>query len=156
LSGRRKAKGKQRRDTARDVVTAALPPAHEPVEDRFYNPVIMRRWPIAILTLHFFASVVLFAFGPFNADARILTGQVISGSDASGAAPTQQHTDQLDITPDHGLTDGQPDLPDTVQAHVIEVESDRVLSLPSAAPPLKRTPPTLEGLQRPPCASAIA
>jgi hypothetical protein len=118
--------------------------------------VIMRRWPIAILTLHFFASVVLFAFGPFNADAQNLTGQVISGFDASGATTTQQHTDQLDITPDHGLTDGQPDLPDTVQAHLMGIEPDRAPSLPSAAPPLKRTPPTLEGLQRPPCACAIA
>lgn len=116
----------------------------------------MRRWPIAILTLHFFASVVLFAFGQLSADTRYFTDRVVSGSAASGTSTALPHADQLDITPDHGLTDAQPDLPDTVQAHVMGGESDHLPSLPSASPLLKRVPPLLEGLQRPPCTCVIA
>lgn len=116
----------------------------------------MRRWPIAILTLHFFASVVFFAFGQFSADTRHFTDRVVSGSDASGTSTSLPHADQLDITPDHGLTDGQPDLPDAVQARVMGDEPDHLPSLPSASPLLKRVPPVLEGLQRPPCACVMA
>ncbi|EYC52803.1 hypothetical protein AZ34_04705 [Hylemonella gracilis str. Niagara R] len=119
----------------------------------------MRRWPIAILTLHFFASVVLFAFGQFHALGQDIPDRVFAGSsstEASGATHPQQHVEQLDLTPDHGLTDGQPDLPDTVQAHVSGHSTDRAPGQPSTSAPLKFAPPTLEGLQRPPCACAVA
>lgn len=110
----------------------------------------MRRWFIAVFSLHFFISVGAFAFGkidihaPGNGQNQAVFALVGDIHD-----PTQED-DLLGAAPDHGLTDSQPELPEFIPPVSIPV----AVGLPQPAPEdVRRVPPrapTLEGLQRPP------
>ncbi len=114
----------------------------------------MRRWLIAIFTLHFFVSVGLFTFGAFSADMAHDVAAL--SQEAQAATPKSPFLDRLDTTPDHGLTDAQPDLPEVIPEPFALLQAEQVLVGPRPPTPWKRVEPTLAGLQRPPKAHLVS
>ncbi len=108
----------------------------------------MRRWLIAILTLHFFVSVGLFTFGAFSAD--VAHDVAALAQEADTAAPVAPSIDRLDTSPDHGLMDEQPDLPEAIPEPFALAQAPLVPAGPRPPTPLRHNEPTLAGLQRPP------
>jgi hypothetical protein len=112
----------------------------------------MRRWLVAVLSLHLFLSVGVFASGDAHAgatapdraehqllaDAGLLSASVAPDSATPGQAP------------EHGPTDLLTDLPECLDAPI--VASGRSDALHTLPPPLAHdlTPPALDGPQRPP------
>jgi hypothetical protein len=118
---------------------------------RRYTPVTMRRWLVAVLSLHLFLSVGVFASGhaharataPDSAEHHLLAEAEVPVSAALDSATPGQ-------APEHGPTDLLTDLPECLDAPI--VASGRSEALHTLPPPLAHdlTPPALDGPQRPP------
>lgn len=112
----------------------------------------MRRWLVAVLSLHLFLSAGVFASGDAHARAaapdsaaheQLLAEAVLSAS-VSPDSTTPGHA------PEHGPGDLLTDLPECLDAPI--AASGRGEALHTLPPPLARdlTPPALDGPQRPP------
>lgn len=112
----------------------------------------MRRWLVAVLSLHLFLSAGVFASGDAHARAaapdsaaheQLLAEAVLSAS-VSPDSTTPGHA------PEHGPSDLLTDLPECLDAPI--AASGRGEALRTLPPPLARdlTPPALDGPQRPP------
>lgn len=114
----------------------------------------MRRWLVAVLSLHLFLSMGVFASGEAHARAaapdsaavhqQLLAEAVLSASVAHPDSTTPGHA------PEHGPSDLLTDLPECLDAPI--AASGRGEALQTLPPPLAHdlTPPALDGPQRPP------
>lgn len=71
----------------------------------------MRRWLIALFSLHFLLGVIGIALPDRDPEPSMVAVSLAAGSDT--AAPSQKGLADLE----HALADELPDLPDTLQRH---------------------------------------
>jgi hypothetical protein len=112
----------------------------------------MRRWLVAVLSLHFFLSVGVFASSEAHARAAApdsavhqqLLAEAVWSASVSPDSTTPAHA------PEHGPSDLLTDLPECLDAPI--AASGRGEALQTLPPPLAHdlTPPALDGPQRPP------
>lgn len=110
----------------------------------------MRRWVIAIFSLHFLASLHLFTWGHIGVKDPGPLKVASSAKDADFDPQQARYLYWLDHASDHGLTDEKPELPDQMALAV---------SLPPAGHTLPRPhfswldvipAPDVDRLRRPP------
>lgn len=114
----------------------------------------MRRGLIAIFALHFLVNVVFFAFGKIET-AKAWQPAEVAASLLEPSEPAHED-DLLGHAHDHGLTDTQPELPEWLHLNLGPFTSACDVAPPVAALRHPAASPPLEGLQRPPRASAQA
>ncbi|WP_439607080.1 hypothetical protein [Hydrogenophaga sp.] len=113
----------------------------------------MRRWLVAVLSLHFFLSAGVFASGEAHARAAAPDSAAVHQqqlAEAVWSASVSPDSTPPGHAPEHGPSDLLTDLPECLDVPI--AASGRGEALHTLPPPLARdlTPPALDGPQRPP------